>query len=101
MRESLILASSSPRRTTILTEAGFDVQVEVPDVEEEWPADVAPEAAVQQIALTKALAVAPNFFDRLVLAADTAVVHKGRVMGKPRLQGVRQGDALDALRGNA
>lgn len=78
-----MLASKSPRRYALLKQAGYKVQVAAADIDEVWPEGAQPMAAVQQIALDKALAVAPTYTDRPVLAADTAVLLNGRVFGKP------------------
>lgn len=78
-----MLASKSPRRFALLKEAGFQIQVAVTDIDEIWPQGEPPMVAVQKIALDKALAVAPAFADRPVLAADTTVMLQDRVFGKP------------------
>lgn len=75
--ETLILASSSPRRRAILTQLGVEFRVEAPEVEE--LADGDPRELVVQNALLKLRAV-PG--DR-VLAADSMVVWDGRAHGKP------------------
>lgn len=75
--ETLILASSSPRRRAILTQLGVEFRVEAPEVEE--LADGDPHELVVQNALLKLRAV-PG--DR-VLAADSMVVWDGRAHGKP------------------
>ena len=75
--ETLILASSSPRRRAILTQLGVEFRVEAPEVEE--LADGDPRELVVQNALLKLRAV-PG--DR-VLAADSVVVWDGRAHGKP------------------
>jgi len=77
----LVLASSSPRRRELLERLGLDFEVEPPDVDETRRPDESPGVYVERIAREKANAVAgPN---RLVIAADTTVVHEGRVLGKP------------------
>ena len=75
--ETLILASSSPRRRAILTQLGVEFRVEAPEVEELTDGD--PRELVVQNALLKLRAV-PG--DR-VLAADSMVVWDGRAHGKP------------------
>ena len=77
----LVLASGSPRRRELLETLGLVFGVEVPDVDESRNPGEAPVAYVERIAREKASAVAGP--DRLVVAGDTAVVHEGRVLGKP------------------
>lgn len=77
----LVLASGSPRRRDLLSSLGLDFDVEPPDVDESRHQDEPPGVYVERIAAEKARAVAAA--DRVVLAADTAVVHEGKVLGKP------------------
>ena len=77
----LVLASGSPRRRELLERLGLDFDVVAPDVDETRYPDEAPAAYVDRVARSKSVAVAGD--GRIVLAADTIVVHEGRVMGKP------------------
>jgi septum formation protein len=77
----LILASDSPRRRELLETLGLVFEVESPDVDESRNPGEAPAAYVERIAREKAGAVAGP--GRLVVAGDTAVVHEGKVLGKP------------------
>lgn len=77
----LILASGSPRRRELLETLGLVFEIETPDVDESRNPDEAPIAYVERIAREKAGAVAGP--SRLVVAGDTAVVHEGKVLGKP------------------
>ncbi len=83
MLHPLVLASGSPRRRKLLKEAGVSFTVVVPEVDEFWP-DSDPVQAVE-LAMSKARAVARLCLTgEVVLAADTIVRLRGRVMGKPR-----------------
>lgn len=80
----LILASASPRRSSLLREMGFDfavVRSEAPEVASEFlsPAEIA-----QVNAYRKARQVAKKHPDVLVLAADTVVSLGREHFGKPR-----------------
>lgn len=79
----LILASSSPRRISLLKELGIEFTVEAPDWEtrifNENPVEIA-----QLTALEKARSVARNHTEGIVIGADTIVVINGRVLGKPK-----------------
>lgn len=95
----LLLASASPRRRDLLTQAGFSFRVEsIPVLEERQPGED-PTQLVRRLALEKAEAVyrvqAKLFDERegplLVLGADTVVVCDSEILGKPR-------DEADAMR---
>lgn len=77
----LVLASSSPRRKTMLKQLGLDFDVIPADVDESRHPHESPADYVERVAVDKATAVSAA--DRVVIAADTAVVHEGKVMGKP------------------
>jgi len=82
----LILASASPRRAELLRAAGLDFEVVVRQIDESSrPFEAAP-AYVQRLASEKAEAAmgAVREPSAVVLAADTAVVVDGDILGKPR-----------------
>lgn len=94
----LVLASGSPRRADVLNTVGLVFEVATPDVDEARRPDESPQVYVERLAREKATAVAIP--DAVVVAADTVVVHGGKVLGKPghpeearsmlrRLQGAR------------
>ena len=82
---SLILASASPRRKQLLTQAGYKFGVYPSSVDEsgfeaEHPG---PCEYAERLALAKAKDVAQNYPDSLVIGADTIAEVEGRVIGKP------------------
>ena len=79
----LILASASPRRADLLREAGIDVEVQPADVNEDVEPGEVPEAYVRRVADAKGRPVSQRMPGRFVLAADTAVVVEGTILGKP------------------
>lgn len=88
---SIILASQSPRRKTLLEWAEVPFEVIVKETAEDFPADMPiPEVPVY-IALNKALAVQQHvqtafhgvYKQSIILAADTVVVLDNRIIGKP------------------
>jgi septum formation protein len=79
----LILASASPRRADLLREAGIDVEIQPANVDEDVAPHELPEAYVRRVAEAKARAISGREPGRLVLAADTAVVVDGEILGKP------------------
>lgn len=80
----LILASASPRRKQLMTEAGYKFTVVTSDVDESvFPTDgVSVCDYTKQLALAKANSVASEHPTSLVIGADTVVDFQGRVIGK-------------------
>lgn len=78
----LILASGSPRRSLILSTAGYDIEVRTPNVDESFLAGEPASEAVLRISGLKAIGV-PRAQNEVVLAADTMVVLDGEALGKP------------------
>jgi septum formation protein len=79
-----ILASNSPRRHLLLTEAGYEFEVVVPEVNELACAQLSLRELTIANATRKAMAVARIYRCRVVIAADTLVAVEGEIMGKPR-----------------
>ena len=82
----LVLASGSPRRRELLADAGVEFEVIPADTPEETRAGEAPHELALRLAGEKAMAVAERLGPappRWVLGADTIVVHRGDVLGKP------------------
>ena len=80
----LILASRSPRRKILLRSVGFRVRVVPGRVEERVRLSESPQTNVRRIALEKALDVATRRHRGIVVAADTIVVIRGRILEKPK-----------------
>ena len=80
-----ILASASPRRSELLSKAGYNFTVVKPDIDESaFPTDkIAPTKYAEELALSKAKNVASKYPDDFVLAADTIVDFHGQIIGKP------------------
>jgi septum formation protein len=79
----LILASASPRRRELLTQAGRRFDVLAADIDETRKPNEPPADFVQRLALEKAQAVLALHPDAVVLGADTTVVLDGNVLNKP------------------
>jgi septum formation protein len=80
----LILASASPARRFLLGRAGYSFDVVPANIDEphgEGVTDI--RTFVQQVAWSKAAAVAPRIAGGIVLAADTVAWIDGNVIGKP------------------
>lgn len=94
-RDFIYLASASPRRAELLDQIGVRYEVRPADVDEGRLADEPPARYVERLAAAKAAAIWRDVAHapRPVLAADTAVVVDGRVLGKP----AGEADALAML----
>ena len=80
----LILASASPRRRQLLSEAGYQFEVDPSGIDEpepQGPIDV--RRYVADLAWRKAFEVAARHPDGLILAADTACEIDGEILNKP------------------
>lgn len=81
---NLILASGSPRRQQALTELGITFSVQPADIDETPLPDELPAAYVVRMAVAKALAAHELAgTNAVVLAADTTVVARDGIFGKP------------------
>ncbi|MBP5189329.1 MAG: septum formation protein Maf [Bacteroidales bacterium] len=81
---TLLLASKSPRRRQLLSQLGYPVKFVDVNVDEV----IAPGTSIEYIAASLALMkakgyVAPLADNEILVTADTIVVHKGDVLGKP------------------
>lgn len=89
----LILGSNSPRRRQLLALTGWPFSVSAADVDESQYANENPTDYVLRLAATKARAIKADA-GQIVLAADTTVVDKGEILGKPK----DNAEAVDMLR---
>ncbi|MDO4632419.1 MAG: Maf family protein [Eubacteriales bacterium] len=80
--EKIILASASPRRRELLTQAQIPFEVQVSEAEE-IITKTDPGEVVEELSYIKASAVAEKFPGRWVLGADTVVALQGEILGKP------------------
>jgi septum formation protein len=89
----LILASASPRRRELLTQAGYTFEVQPAHINEDLAPEEDPITYVVRLAREKAQAVFAqiNDADALVLGADTTVTLDSHILAKPE-------DAADAAR---
>lgn len=80
----LILASKSPRRLELLNSAGIDPIVIESNYEEPERIDELPDEYAKKLSYFKALSVSEKNMDNYVLGADTIVVLKDKILGKPK-----------------
>jgi septum formation protein len=79
----LILASASPRRRELLTQAGYRFEVQASSVPESRRPEEDAIRFATRLAREKAEEVFARHQPAIVLGADTVVVCDGEVMGKP------------------
>lgn len=80
----LILASNSPRRIVLLKSLGYHFDIVPHDIEECIPGDVLPIELVQNLAFLKVAYVARRVSNAIIISADTVIVHKKSILGKPK-----------------
>ena len=81
----IILASGSPRRKILLEQLGLSFDIIVSNTDEVIDPMLSPSELVIQLSKQKAADVAKNLEgDFVVLGADTIVVYKDKVLGKPK-----------------
>lgn len=80
----LVLASASPRRASLLAEAGLDFECAPSDIDESALAHERPEQTCLRLARAKAAAGAAGRRSGTVLGGDTLVELDGLALGKPR-----------------
>ena len=91
MRDLIVLASASPRRSELLESAGIAFRVVPADICETPLPEEPPVDHVLRLAQEKAKASAELTEGRFFIGADTIVLCDGEIMGKPK-------DAADAAR---
>jgi septum formation protein len=107
MKPRLILASASPRRRTLLEEAGYAIEIDPSGVEEDAPAPgQSPAEYAFGLAWRKAFAVARRRRAGLVLSADTVCEVSGEILNKPidradaeRMIRLQEGHDTDVISG--
>jgi septum formation protein len=87
----IVLASASPRRQELLKNAGISFVVRPANIEEVQHAGEGAVYFAERMAREKACAIRASAPDSVVLGADTIVVARDQVLGKPT-------DAADAVR---
>ncbi len=83
MADEIILASASPRRALLLGMLGIPFRTYVTAVSEDFDACLSATEQAHALALAKARAASRAHPGRVVLAADTLISFRGRLLGKP------------------
>ena len=80
----LILASASPRRQSLLREAGYSFLIHPADIDEEnYPRGLSPAQLAEFLANAKADAVASVYPNDVTIGSDTIVALGEQLLGKP------------------
>lgn len=81
--QSLILASSSPRRKELLENLHLSFAVSSSEVDESFDPALSPAEVVMELAERKAQVVFQKNQDSFVIGSDTVVVADNQIIGKP------------------
>ena len=81
---SVILASRSPRRESILKQIGIDFEIIPSNICEDAELNLGPRKFVQYWSEKKAKVISKKNKDKIVIGADTIVYFKGKIIGKPK-----------------
>lgn len=84
MNPRLILASQSPRRAELLSRLGLEFEIRPAAIDETYIDHEMPGDHAERLAREKAIAVARQELDALVIGSDTIVILDSDVLGKPR-----------------
>ncbi len=79
----IVLASSSPRRKELLRLIGLKFVVDRAEYEERMDLDMPPHLLARHHSREKARSVAPKYADAVIIAADTFILFRGKLLGKP------------------
>lgn len=90
----IILASASPRRRELIKIIDQNAVCVSADIDETVPDGIESEAAPEYLACQKALFIAKDFFDDLVIGCDTSVFTDSVMLGKPK----DESDAFNMLK---
>lgn len=85
LNKKIILASKSPRRKTLLEQAGFTIEIKTKEVEEDYPDDL-PAALVAPFLAEKKATACADFLSTendILLTADSVVILNDVIYGKP------------------
>lgn len=83
MELQFVLASASPARRKLLTDAGISAYVCPSNFDEDQIQISDPATLVNALAKGKAETVAPQFANALVLGCDSVLAFEGQIYGKP------------------
>jgi septum formation protein len=88
MREikEIVLASASPRRKELLELIGLQFKIDPGDYKENMNLKLSPHELARALSLEKAKSVAGKYNNAIIIAADTFVIIRGQLLGKPHTE---------------
>jgi septum formation protein len=102
----IVLASSSPRRKELLRLIGLTFRVDRSEYEETMNLSMPPHRLARHLSLEKARSVAAKYSDAIIIAADTFILFRGKLLGKPhtmqeakRMLGMLNGETHSVITG--
>lgn len=82
-KQKLILGSGSPRRKDLLQQLGFEFEVKVIPIVEDYPKTLKAEEVAPYLSELKAKAHQELKDSEVLITSDTVVIFEGKVLGKP------------------
>ena len=83
-KKEIILASKSPRRIEILKMIGLDFDITPSKLDEKIKIDLTGKPFAEHWSKEKAKLISNQYPNRIVIGADTIVVFKNQILGKPQ-----------------
>ena len=80
---NILLASTSPRRSSLLEACGVVFTVVAPNCNEDVIPNETPDKMVERLSLLKATSLRLEYPNSYIIGADTTVYIKDRILGKP------------------
>lgn len=80
----LILASGSPRRKQLMTDAGFQFTIETRPTDELFPDSMPVNDVAEFLACQKAEQFRADLGEKIILCADTVVILDNQILNKPQ-----------------
>ncbi|MEW6991766.1 nucleoside triphosphate pyrophosphatase [Colwelliaceae bacterium 6441] len=81
--QSIVLASTSPFRKSLLEKLNIPFDCAKPNIDETPIKDETPQILVERLAIEKAKAVARDYPKHLIIGSDQVAVCDGEILGKP------------------
>ena len=79
----IVLGSSSPFRKSLLEKLQIEFECYSPDIDETPLANELPADLVKRLSIAKAIAVAKQYTDALIISSDQVAVFQQQLLGKP------------------
>lgn len=83
MKRQIILASKSPRRKHLLENIGLQFKIVPSNINEDLISVSSPKVYAEILSREKAKKVAEKYKDAIIIGADSIVIFKGEIIGKP------------------